>query len=95
MLYKNTQISCKIEKSENPCGIFDGFLYVTGLSPASEGSREVANLIERKNPHTPVYGVKEFICLSVCLFVCNKFLPHLAQLGVVPMFLMFFLYMSY
>ena len=26
---------------------------------ASEASREVANLTERKNPHTPVYGVKE------------------------------------
>ena len=32
--------------------------------PASEASREVANLTERKNPHTPVCGV----CLSVCLF---------------------------
>ena len=32
--------------------------------PASEASREVANLTERKNPHTPVHGVKE--CLSVC-----------------------------
>ena len=35
-------------------------------SPASEASREVANLTERKNPHTPLYGVKEFVCLSVC-----------------------------
>ena len=33
--------------------------------PASEASREVANLTERKNPHTPVYGVKEFVRLSV------------------------------
>ena len=32
-------------------------------SPASEASRKVANLTERKNPHTPVYGVKEFVCL--------------------------------
>ena len=40
------------------------------LSPASETSREVVNLTERKNPHTPVYGVKEFVCLSVCLSVC-------------------------
>ena len=31
-----------------------------------EASREVANLTERKNPHTPVYGVKEFVRLSVC-----------------------------
>ena len=29
--------------------------------------REVANLSERKNLHTPVYGVKEFVCLSVRL----------------------------
>ena len=26
--------------------------------PASEASREVANLTARINPHTPVYGVK-------------------------------------
>ena len=30
--------------------------------------REVANLTERKNLHTPVYGVKELVCLSVCLW---------------------------
>ena len=29
---------------------------------------EVANLTERKNPHTPVYGIKEFVCLSVVIF---------------------------
>ena len=40
---------------------------VKHLSPASEVSREVANLTERKNQHTPVYGVKEFVCLSDCL----------------------------
>ena len=34
--------------------------------PASEASREVANLTNRKNPHTPVYGNKEFVRLSVC-----------------------------
>ena len=39
----------------------------TCLSPESEASREVANLTERKNPHIPVYGVKEFVCLSVRL----------------------------
>ena len=31
----------------------------------SEASRQVANLTERIHPHTPVYGVKEFVCLSV------------------------------
>ena len=49
------------------------------LSPASEASREVANLTERKNPHTPVYGVKEYVCLSVCLAVCYEFQPKLSQ----------------
>ena len=39
--------------------------------PASEASREVANLTERKNPHTPVYDVKEFVCLSVCPSLTN------------------------
>ena len=37
--------------------------------PASEASREVAN------PYTPVYGVKEFVCLSVCY----KLWPQLSQ----------------
>ena len=31
----------------------------------SETSREVANLTETKHSHTPVHGVKEFVCLSV------------------------------
>ena len=46
-------------------------LYSTSLSPASEGSREVVNLTERKNPHTPVYGV--------CLSVSDKLWPQLSQ----------------
>ena len=41
------------------------------LSPVSEASREVANLTERKNTHPPVYGVKEFVCLSVMNFDLN------------------------
>ena len=40
-----------------------------GYPPASKASREVANLTERKNPHTPVYDVKEFVC--VCPSVIN------------------------
>ena len=36
----------------------------------SEVSRFVANFNERKNLHSPVYGVKVFVCLSVCY---NKF----------------------
>ena len=38
-------------------------------NPAREASRDVANLAERKNLQTPVYGVKEYVCLSVCLFL--------------------------
>ena len=45
------------------------------LSLASEASREVANLTERNYPHTPVYGVKEFVRLSVC----DKLLPQLSE----------------
>ena len=37
----------------------------------SEASKEVANLIEIKNLHTPVYGVKEFVCPSVTNFDPN------------------------
>ena len=33
--------------------------------PASEASKDLAHLTERKNPHTPVYDVKEFVSLSV------------------------------
>ena len=39
------------------------------LAPASKVRREVANLNERKNPHTRGYGVKEFVGLSVSLSV--------------------------
>ena len=35
------------------------------LPPASEASRELLNLTERKNSQTPVYGVKKFLYLSV------------------------------
>ena len=41
------------------------------IYPGSEASREVANLNEIKNPHTPVNGVKEFVCLSVTNFDLN------------------------
>ena len=45
------------------------------LSPCEWSQREVANLTERKNLHTPVYCVKQ--CLSVCLPVMNFDLNHL------------------
>ena len=41
--------------------------------PVSEASREVANLTETKNPHTPVYGVKEFVRLSLFFVYCGLF----------------------
>ena len=41
------------------------------LSPASKASRQVANLTWRKNTHTPIYGVKEFVCLSAAKFDLN------------------------
>ena len=41
----------------------------TFIPPASEASRELANLTERKNPNTHVYVVKEFVCLSVSSIV--------------------------
>ena len=48
--------------------MMDNFFKILKIyPPASKASREVVNLTERKNPHTPVYGVKEFVCLSVCL----------------------------
>ena len=46
----------------------------------SEESREVANLTERKNTHTPVYGVKEFVGLSVGPSVTN-FDPNYFRTG--------------
>ena len=42
------------------------FPEILDYPPASKASREVANFTERKNLHTPVYGVKN---LSVCLSV--------------------------
>ena len=39
--------------------------------PTSKARREVANLTEKKNPHTPVNGVKEFVCLSLVNFDPN------------------------
>ena len=41
------------------------------LSAKSKARREVANLTLRNNLHTPIYGVKEFVCLSVMNFVLN------------------------
>ena len=45
--------------------------------PASEVSRELPNLTERKNLHTLVYGVKEFDCRSVCLWQILTSIIHL------------------
>ena len=45
--------------------------------PASEASREVENFDWKKNPHSPVYCVKN---LSVCLSVTN-FDPNYLRTG--------------
>ena len=44
---------------------------ILNYPPVSEVSREEANLAWRKNIHPPVYGVKEFVCLSVAKFDLN------------------------
>ena len=41
--------------------------------PASKARRGLANLTERKNPHTPVNGVKEFVCPSVVFLAGNNY----------------------
>ena len=41
-------------------------LRVSFYPPASEAIMEVANLTEIKNLHTPNYGTKESVTLSVC-----------------------------
>ena len=46
------------------------YVWLLDYPPASEARWEVANLTERKNLHTPVYGVK-FVCLSVINFDPN------------------------
>ena len=52
---------------------FVAYFYIMSehYPPVSEASREVANLTERKNQNTPVYGVKESVCLSVTKFDPN------------------------
>ena len=46
--------------------------FITNVFPLrAKRVREVANLTERKNRHTPVYGVKEFVRLSVINFDPN------------------------
>ena len=42
---------------------------------------EVANLTERKNIQPPVYGVKEFVCLSLWLSVANFDLIYILNNG--------------
>ena len=45
--------------------------------PVSKASKEVANLTARKNQYTSVYGVKEFVRLSVMNFDPNYLIFHL------------------
>ena len=61
--------------------------YIGIYPPASKASKEVANLTERKNMHTPVYDVKEGIIRPTarepsihtythCMSVCDKLWPQ-------------------
>ena len=49
----------------------ENYPFKNNYPSASKARREVSNLTERKNPHTPVYGVKEFVRLSVINFDPN------------------------
>ena len=50
-----------------------------GYPPASEASREVANLTEIKNPRTPLYGASSFrLFYAEVKFLTQKLLPKLA-----------------
>ena len=61
--------SCKSHHQKGTCWKNFGLLI---YPPVSKASREVANLNERKNPHTHIYGVKEFVCLSITNFDPNN-----------------------
>ena len=74
------------------------FSCIANYPPAREASREAENLTERKNQHTPVYGLKEFVHLSVIKFDTNYlrtgktkwaeiFLEHLWRTAMSPNFL--------
>ena len=77
--------------------------------PANEASREVANLIERKNLHTPFHIWCQRICMSVCLSVCGQLwtksslwtvrrgewnLPHKFHLYLINLLCFFYLQFS-
>ena len=47
----------------SPVSFFCGNINILYYPPAREANREVTNLTERKNSHTPVYGVREFVWL--------------------------------
>ena len=52
---------------------------IKGHPPASEASREIANLTERKNPHTPISGVKDLKQLIYDFLARNNY-PNSPQL---------------
>ena len=67
---KTSLLSNQIDKYERTCQHQNFYkVFFKHYPIASEGIRDVANLTERKNLHTPTYGVKKFVCLSVCLSV--------------------------
>ena len=66
-IIKLTKLKLHSSLLSHPIDFFESEFFLKNYPPASEASREGANLTERKNPHTPLYGVKEFVCLPVCL----------------------------
>ena len=59
---------CAYKCGKNQFWKYHQFMQILGYPSESKAIREVANLTERKNLHTPIYSVKEFVCLSVCLW---------------------------
>ena len=63
LLKKHILVKIKFKYISNEM-LRHAFNTVAGCYPLqAKWVREVVNLTARKNPHTPVYGVKEFVCL--------------------------------
>ena len=65
--YMTTDLGPVRATSKKKSALLDSLQNLNFYPPASEASREVANVGVRKNLHTHVNGVKVFVCLSVCL----------------------------
>ena len=60
------------------------------MSAISNKESVYSKLSEQKNMHTPVYGIKEFVCLYVCLSVTH-FGPNYLRTGKTFIFKVFML----